>query len=231
MTPREIFLHACTQIAEQLDGFRLLQKGQVLKKDLPDRDTICEIRFQGSRNNGAHNITMLVHLTLSSREFKQWAQSQSLPNGDVSGIFYGNQLGYLTPRKDWRHWQLAGASLPHSVRGIVADLQQYTLPLCDLFTDKTAAVAYLRQHGSALNPWLDNKNLHTGLFYYAFCCGGSEAARDFLSHHIRACGYRRRYADLYAALASGQTDASINSDFIGADELRFAYAQGIRFDF
>jgi len=121
--------------------------------------------------------------------------------------------------------------LPHSVRGIVADLQQYALPLCDLFTDKTAAVAYLRQHGSALNPWLDNKNLHTGLFYYAFCCGGSEAAHDFLSHHIRACGYRRRYADLYAALASGQTDASINSDFIGADELRFAYAQGIRFDF
>jgi len=173
MTPRETFLHACTQIAAQLDGFRLLQKGQVLKKALPDRDTICEIRFQGSRNNGAHNITMLVHLTLSSREFKQWAQSQSLPNGDVSGIFYGNQLGYLTPRKDWRHWQLAGASLPHSVRGIVADLQQYSLPLCDLFTDKAATVAYLRQHGSALTPWLDNKNLHTGLFYYAFCCGGN----------------------------------------------------------
>ena len=176
---------------------------------------------------------MLVHIVLSSRQFKQWAQaqSQSLPDGDTSGIFYGNQLGYLTPRKDWRYWQLAGASLPHSVRGIVADLQQYALPLCDLFTDKAAAVAYLRQHGSALNPWLDNKNLHSGLFYYAFCCGGREAARDFLSHHIRACGYRRRYADLYAALASGQTDASINSDFIGADELRFAYAQSIRFDF
>ena len=121
--------------------------------------------------------------------------------------------------------------MPHSVRGIVADLQQYALPLCDLFTDKVATVAYLRQHGSALNPWLDNKNLHTGLFYYAFCCGGREAARDFLSHHIRACGYRRRYADLYTALASGQPDASIKSDFIGADELRFAYAQGIRFDF
>ena len=117
------------------------------------------------------------------------------------------------------------------MRGIVADLQQYTLPLCDLFTDKAAAVAYLRQHGSALNPWLDNKNLHTGLFYYAFCCGGSEAARDFLLHHIKACSYRKRYADLYATLASGQPDASINSDFIGADELRFAYAQGIRFDF
>ncbi|SAM57196.1 hypothetical protein ACF3OJ_04045 [Cardiobacterium hominis] len=121
--------------------------------------------------------------------------------------------------------------LPHSVRDIVADLQQYALPLCDLFTDKAAAVAHLRQHGSALNPLLDNKNLYTGLFYYAFCCGGREAARNFLSHHIRACGYRRRYADLYAALASGQPEASINSDFIGADELRFAYAQGIRFDF
>ena len=231
MPSRETFLHACTQIAAQLDGFRLLQKGQALKKDLPDKDTVCEIRFQGSRNNCAHNITMLVHLTLSSRQFKQWAQSQSLPNGDASGIFYANQLGYLTPRKDWRHWQLAGASLPHSVRDIVADLQQYALPLCDLFTDKAAAVAYLRQHGSALNPWLDNKNLHSGLFYYAYCCGGSEAAYDFLGHHIRACGYRRRYADLYTALASGQPEASINSDFIGADELRFAYAQGIRFDF
>ena len=173
MTSHETFLHACAEISAQLDGFRLLQKGQVLKKDLPDRDTVCEIRFQGSRNNGAHNITMLVHIALSSRQFKQWAQSQSLPNGDISGIFYANQLGYLTPRKDWRHWQLAGASLPHSVRGIVADLQQYALPLCDLFADKAAAVAYLRQHGSALNPWLDNKNLHTGLFYYAFCCGGN----------------------------------------------------------
>ena len=142
-----------------------------------------------------------------------------------------NQLGYLTPRKDWHHWQLAGASLPHSVQAIAAELQRYALPLCDLFTDKTAAVARLRTHGSALNPWLDNKNLHTGLFYYAFCCGSSEAAHDFLSHHIRACGYRRRYADLYTALASGQPEASINSDFIGADELRFAYAQGIRFDF
>ena len=35
----------------------------------------------------------------------------------------------------------------------------------------------------------------------------------------------------HPASASGQTDASIDSDFIGADELRFAYAQGIRFDF
>ena len=69
MPPRETVLHACTQIAVQLDGFRLLQKGKVLKKDLPDKDTVCEIRFQGNRNNGAHNITMLVHLTLSSRQF------------------------------------------------------------------------------------------------------------------------------------------------------------------
>ena len=37
---------------------------------------------------------------------------QSLPNGDTSGIFYANQLGYLTPRKDWRHWQLTGARQP-----------------------------------------------------------------------------------------------------------------------
>ena len=156
-----------------------------MKKDLPDKDTVCEIHFQGSRTNNAHNISMLVHIVLSSKQFKQWAQSESLPSVDVSGIFYANQLGYLTPRKDWRHWQLAGASLPYSVRGIVADLQQYALPLCDLFTDKAAAVAHLREHGSALSPWLDNKNLHTGLFYYAFCCGGREAARDFLSHHIR----------------------------------------------
>ena len=98
MPSRETFLHACTQIAAQLDGFRLLQKGQVLKKDLSD-DTLCEIRFQDSRNNGAHNITMLVHIVLSSRQFKRWAQSQTLPNGDTSGIFYANQLGYLTPRK------------------------------------------------------------------------------------------------------------------------------------
>lgn len=56
MTPRETFLHACAEISAQLDGFRLLQKGQVLKKDLSDKDTVCEIRFQGSRNNGAHNI-------------------------------------------------------------------------------------------------------------------------------------------------------------------------------
>lgn len=54
--------------------------------------------------------------------------------------------------------------LPHSVRDIVADLQQYALPLCDLFTDKAAAVAHLREHGSALSPWLDNKNLHSGLY-------------------------------------------------------------------
>ena len=94
--------------------------------------------------------------------------------------------------------------LPYSVRGIVADLQQYALPLCDLFTDKAAAVAYLRQHGSALNPWLENKNLHTGLFYYAFCCGGREAVYDFLGHHICACGYRRRYADLYTAYRLSQ---------------------------
>jgi hypothetical protein len=74
MTPHETFLHACAEISAQLDGFRLLQKGQVLKKDLSDKDTVCEIRFQGIRTNNAHNITMLVHLTLSSRQFKQWAQ-------------------------------------------------------------------------------------------------------------------------------------------------------------
>ena len=66
---------SCTQIAAQMEGFRLLQKGQVLKKDLPDKDTVCEIRFQGSRNNGAHNITMLVHIVLSSWQFKQWCRA------------------------------------------------------------------------------------------------------------------------------------------------------------
>ena len=160
---------------------------------------------------------MLVHLTLSSRQFKQWAQNQSLPNGDVSGVFYANQLGYLTPRKDWRHWPLAGASLPHSVHGIVADLQQYALPLCDLFTDKAATVAYLCEHGSALNPWLDNKNLHTGLFYYAFCCGGNgyrgnpEKRREIPSSTPMASPHRgTQYVRQWRA--SGNTNTAASTD-------------------
>ena len=124
--------------------------------------------------------------------------------------------------------------LPHSVRDIVADLQQYALPLCDLFTDKAAAVAHLRQHGSALNPWLDNTKTCTAASFITPTASAAARRRTSSSATLSVPAATADAMPIFTpptALASGQTDASNNSDFIGADELRFAYAQGIRFDF
>jgi len=83
MPPRVIFLQACNEVAAQLDGFRVLQKGQTLKKHSPDKSIECQIHFQANRRNFACDITTQVHFSLHSKALQKWQAAHGSPH--VSG--------------------------------------------------------------------------------------------------------------------------------------------------
>ena len=227
MTPRAIFLQACNEVAAQLDGFRVLQKGQTLKKHSPDKSIECQIHFQANRRNYACDITTQVHFSLHSQALQKWQAAQGSPH--VSGCLLTGELSAFTPRQTYRDfgWQLAGASLPHSVRQIVSELQQYALPIFELFCQPDAALNFLQQHGTRFNGSLKNDNLR--LSDYILCFGTpAQAARFWQQYAADNPKSAKRLIALYQTLENQIPPNPQDDSFAGADELKFAFAQGVR---
>lgn len=227
MPPREIFLQACNEVAAQLNGFCVLQKGQTLKKHSPDKSIECQIHFQANRRNYACDITTQVHFSLHSQALQKWQAAQGSPH--VSGCLLTGELSAFTLRQAHRGfgWQLAGASLPHSVRQIVSELQQYALPIFELFCQPEAALNFLQQHGTRFNGSLKNDNLH--LLDYILCFGSpAQAARFWQQYAADNPKSAKRLIALYQILENPIPPNPQDDSFAGADELKFAFAQGVR---
>lgn len=227
MPPRVIFLQACNEVAAQLDGFRVLQKGQTLKKHSPDKSIECQIHFQANRRNFACDITTQVHFSLHSKALQKWQAAHGSPH--VSGCLLQGELSAFTPRQAHRDfgWQLAGASLPHSVRQIVSELQQYALPIFELFCQPDAALNFLQQHGTRFNGSLKNDNLH--LLDYILCFGSPAQAAPFLQKYAADNPkLAKRLIALYQVLENPTLPSLQDGSFAGADELKFAFEQGVR---
>lgn len=175
MTPREIFLNGCNEIAANFTYFKPTQKGQKLTKLASDKEILFEIYFGSSMRNYSGSVSILPQVAIYCKRLKKLMQEELSYSTDLVFVSY---LGYLTPRKQFRDWQLAGASFEPSVREISAAIKDYALSIFELFADKQKAMEFMRRHGAKFNKNLSAFDLRPIYFIYYF--GGKDAAEaDF----------------------------------------------------
>ena len=66
MKPRELCEKAWQEIASKFPDFKVVSKGQKLKKTSKNKDLIFEIYFQANRNNYADSVEFVPHIAIYS---------------------------------------------------------------------------------------------------------------------------------------------------------------------
>lgn len=220
MTPREIFLNGCNKIAANFADFKPTQKGQKLSKKSADKDVSFEIYFQSSMHNHEGGVEILPHVAIYCKSLKKLMQDE-LPY--ATDLVFAKQLGYLTPHKQFRGWQLAGAE--PSVREISAAIKDYALPIFELFEDKQKAAEFMMRHGTKFNPNLKDTDLYPIFFMFYF--GGRDAAEAFFNVFLNDCSYRGRFYKLYDKFAGTSQEFDAKS-FESDDAVKFAFLKGLK---
>ena len=95
LKPRELCEKAWQEIASKFPDFKVVSKGQKLKKTSKNKDLIFEIYFQANRNNYADSVEFVPHIAIYSKSMEK----ANIHNGFV----YGGELGRLLNRTEW-HW-------------------------------------------------------------------------------------------------------------------------------
>ena len=222
MTPREIFLNGCNEIAANFADFKPTQKGQKISKKSADKDVSFEIYFQSSMHNHEGSVEILPHVAIYCKSLKKLMQEE-LPY--ATDLVFAKQLGYLTPHKQFRDWQLAGAGFEPSVCEISAAIKDYALPIFELFEDKQKAAEFMIRRGTKFNPNLKDTDLYPIFFMFYF--GGRDAAEAFFNVFINDCSFRGRFYKLYdkfATSAQGFDAKSFESDAA----VKFAFLKGLK---
>nr|WP_314118320.1 hypothetical protein [uncultured Campylobacter sp.] len=223
MTPREIFLNGCNEIAANFTYFKPTQKGQKLTKLASDKEISFEIYFSSSVRNYASSVSILPQIAIYCKRLKKLMQEELSYSTDLVFVSY---LGCLTPRKQFSDWQLAGASFEPNVREISAAIKDCALPIFELFEDKQKAVEFMRRHGAKFNKNLSAFDLRP--IYFIFYFGGKDAAEAFFNVCLGDCTYKGRFYKLYEELANGaETDFS-RSSFWSDTEAKFAFVKGLK---
>lgn len=222
MTPREIFLNGYNEIAANFADFKPVQKGQKLSKKSADKDVSFEIYFQSSMHNHEGSVDILPHIAIYCKSLKKLMQEE-LPY--ATDLVFAKQLGYLTPHKQFRDWQLAGAGFEPSVCEISAAIKDYALPIFELFEDKQKAAEFMMRHGTKFNPNLKDTDLYPIFFMFYF--GGRDATEAFFNVFLNDCSFRGRFYKLYdkfATSAQGFDAKSFESDAA----VKFAFLKGLK---
>ena len=107
MTPREIFLNGCNEIAANFTDFKPTQKGQKLTKLASDKEILFEIYFSSSMRNYSGSVSILPQVAIYCKRLKKLMQEELPYSTDLVFVSY---LSYLTPRRQFCDWQLARAS-------------------------------------------------------------------------------------------------------------------------
>lgn len=222
MDSKTIFLNACHAVADQLDGFERYQKGQRLKKNSSDKDLFFEITFQSSFMNNSSHVMMSIDIAIYSKRLKKWQQERI--SSFSTGLIYGNHLGYVTPLKTWKKWNLAGLSFENSVNEIVSTIQQYVLPVFERFSSKENAIEFLRNHGTRFTPYCEDS---LDPIDFLLCCSDQETSGIFFNNFLRRCSYKGKIVSLYEKL---KTQKEINlhySEFADAAKVKLAYVNNL----
>lgn len=222
MTPREIFLNGCNEIAANFADFKPTQKGQKLSKKSADKDVWFEIYFQSNMHNHEGSVEILPHVAIYCKSLKKLMQEE-LPY--ATDLVFAKQLGYLTPRKQFRYWQLAGASFEPSVREISAAIKDYALPIFELFEDKQKVAEFMMQRGTKFNPNLKDTDLYPIFFMFYF--GGRDAAEAFFNVFLNDCSFRGRFYKLYDKFATSAQEFDAKS-FESDAAVKFAFLKGLK---
>jgi hypothetical protein len=226
LKPRELFLDACTALAEEFaaDGFKATGGGQKLKRSSPDRDRTCELYFQSSfRNDGGH-VTLIPQVWVKSKAVKKW-WTRHHPDGLPNDMVFCDQLGNLTPLKAYTVWNVAGGRRSLAIAEVAGLIREYALPIARLFDDPKAAISQLRTQGVRFNPHMKNDSLRP--LPFLLCFGTKDDAEQFLKLYVEACTYA---ADIYKLYRSLKKATEINlrySEFIGAGYVKLAYLHGL----
>ncbi|WP_298788386.1 hypothetical protein [uncultured Campylobacter sp.] len=223
MTPREIFLNGCAEIAANFTDFKPTQKGQKLTKIASDKEILFEIYFSSSMRNYAGSVSILPQIAIYCKRLKKLMQEELSYSTD---LVFVSHLSYLTPRRQFRDWQLAGANFEPSVCEISAAIKDYALPIFELFEDKRKAVEFMTQRGAKFNKNLSAFDLCPIYFVYYF--GGKDAAEAFFNICLSDCTYKGRFYKLYEELANGAEADFSRSSFVGDTEAKFAFIKGLR---
>ena len=222
MSPREIFLNGCTGIAANFTYFKPTQKGQKLTKLASNKEILFEIYFGSSMRNYSDSVSILPQIAIYCKRLKKLMQEELSYSTD---LVFVSHLGYLTPRKQFRYWQLAGASFEPSVRDISAAIKDYALPIFELFEDKQKAAEFMMQRGTKFTPNLKDTDLYPIFFMFYF--GGRDAAEAFFNVFLNDCSFRGRFYKLYDKFADtphGFDAKSFESDAA----VKFAFLKGLK---
>ncbi|QJB32910.1 hypothetical protein HF329_16925 [Chitinophaga oryzae] len=172
---RDIFLAACTKIAEQLaiHGFKPMQKAQTIRKTTRNKKVYLDIHFQSSVKNWSGGVMLWPYLSIASNELKRW-QVQQHREGNATGTIFATRLENLTPLKNkTQDWNMAVSNQDNVIPKLCELIVAYTLPLVDLLEDTDQAVQFMVANGVAFNEHFDTR--HQNLPIDFLCCFGSVA--------------------------------------------------------
>ena len=133
--PRTLCEEAWQEIASHFPDFKVLSKGQKLKRVAKDKDICFEIYFQANRYNNKDSVEFIPHIGIYSKSIKR--------AGINNGFIYGGDLGSLSSRKPHAWWQLAGASYKYTVEEVSNLIKIHVIPIFNYFED-TQAILFWR---------------------------------------------------------------------------------------
>lgn len=211
MKPRELCEKAWQEIASKFPDFKVVSKGQKLKKTSKNKDLIFEIYFQANRNNYADSVEFVPHIAIYSKSMKK----ANIHNGFV----YGGELGRLLNRTEWHWYQLAGDSYQYTVDEVRKLCKEYIIPLFESFDDVDNNIERL----------IDGDLIDHNLLYYIFHYGGKVKAQQYFNKIIKNSELKSMYIDFYNKLKEmSKENISVDtSEFYGSTMIKFAYINGI----
>jgi len=188
--------------------FKVVSKGQKLKKTSKNKDLIFEIYFQANRNNYADSVEFVPHIAIYSKSMKK----ANIHNGFV----YGGELGRLL------NSQLAGASYQYTVDEVSKLCEEYIIPLFAGFEDTERNIEKL------IEGDINDYNLP----YYIYHYGGKDKAQQYFNKIIKNSELRSMYIDFYNQLKDmPKENISLDkSEFYGSAMIKFAYLHGIEIE-
>lgn len=214
MKPRELCEKAWQEIASSFPDFKIIGKGQELKKLSKNKDLTYEICFQANRYNNECSVEFIPHIAIYSKDMKK----SKINNGFV----YGGEMGTLTGRTPCKWWQLAGESYKYTVEEISGLIRDYIIPIFDEFEDAETNIEKI----------LNGKvNVHN-LLYYIYHFGGKDKAEKYFNKILKEDKLKNKYISFYNQLKGiPKEEVSMErSEFNGADLIKFAYLNGFEIE-
>ena len=214
MKPRELCEKAWQEIASSFPDFKIISKGQGLKKLSKNKDLTYEICFQANRYNNEYSVEFIPHIAIYSKDMKK----SKINNGFV----YGGEMGTLTGRTPCKWWQLAGESYKYTVEEISGLIRDYIIPIFDDFEDAETNIEKI----------LNGKvNVHN-LLYYIYYFGGKDKAEKYFNKILKEDKLKNKYISFYNQLKGiPKEEVSMErSEFNGADLIKFAYLNGFEIE-